>query len=45
MRALGANVVHRGDDCVTCEMHARKDCISDGKCFISPYNDYDVLVG
>lgn len=43
--ALGATVVVHGDDCVDTEARARADAVASGRCYVSPYNDVDVLAG
>ncbi|MAY81932.1 MAG: serine/threonine dehydratase [Deltaproteobacteria bacterium] len=41
----GANVERVGDDCVQTEAHARSVGASQGKTYISPYNDIQIICG
>ena len=42
---MGAQVVVHGDDCVITEAYARSVAEEQGKVYISPYNDLDVVAG
>jgi threonine dehydratase len=42
---MGAQVVTHGDDCVVTEAYARTLAKQQGKVYISPYNDLDVVAG
>ncbi len=42
---LGAEIVVVGDDCVDTEAAARRFADEHGRCYLSPYNDLDVIAG
>jgi threonine dehydratase len=45
-RHVGAeNVVLHGNDCVDAEMYAKRLAETSGACYISPYNDDDIING
>ena len=41
----GAKIVKHGDDCLQCEIEARRFASENGMVYISPYNDRDVIDG
>jgi len=45
MQHLGGHLVPEFDDCLAAEVQARKDATTQGKVFISPYNDLEVIAG
>lgn len=45
MRRLGATVIAFGTDGLDTEVEARRVAASDGRCYVSPYNDIDVVAG
>ncbi|MGE3174153.1 MAG: pyridoxal-phosphate dependent enzyme [Planctomycetota bacterium] len=45
IQALGAEVREHGADCVLTEAHARALAAQDGRTYVPPYNDPDVLAG
>ena len=45
IRSYGAEVTQVGDDCVLTEVHARALAEREGRAYISPYNDLDVVRG
>jgi threonine dehydratase len=45
IRSYGADVTLVGDDCVLTEVHARALAQREGRAYISPYNDLDVICG
>ncbi|MGB0590317.1 MAG: threonine/serine dehydratase [Myxococcota bacterium] len=45
IRSYGADVTQVGDDCVLTEVHARALAEREGRAYISPYNDLDVVRG
>lgn len=45
LRALGAEVVLFGEDCVEAEKQARAAARAAGKTYISPYNDPEIVAG
>jgi threonine dehydratase len=45
IRRNGANVERIGDDCVETEAHARTVGSSQGRTYISPYNDIQIICG
>ena len=42
---LGADVLVHGDDCVVAEQYARAVAAAQGRPYVSPYNDPDVIAG
>jgi threonine dehydratase len=45
IRRYGAEVQHAGTDGVDTEMHARDVAEREGQCYVSPYNDVEVVCG
>jgi threonine dehydratase len=45
MKRLGSDVRFHGEDCVAAESSAREDARRNGKTYISPYNDSEVIAG
>jgi threonine dehydratase len=45
MRSMGAEVRLVGDDCLVAELAARAFAEETGRCYISPYNDPEVVAG
>lgn len=45
MRRLGATVIAFGTDGLDTEEEARRVAEADGRCYVSPYNDLDVVAG
>ena len=45
MRRLGATVIRFGTDGLDTELEARRVAMSDGRCYVSPYNDLAVVAG
>lgn len=45
IRQLGGHVEFAGDNCVHAELAARTYARKNGQCYISPYNDEDVIAG
>ena len=45
IRGYGADVTLVGDDCVDTEVHARARAAAEGRAYVSPYNDIDVVRG
>ena len=45
MRRLGATVIAFGTDGLDTEVEARRVAGADGRCYVSPYNDVDVVAG
>ncbi|MGH9842252.1 MAG: threonine/serine dehydratase [Blastocatellia bacterium] len=45
MQHLGGHLVAAFDDCLAAEIQAREDAAAQGKVFISPYNDPEVIAG
>ncbi len=45
IEALGVDIRTFGDDCGQTEVHAREYAGGAGKCFVSPYNDRDIIAG
>jgi len=45
IRRYGADVLHVGTDGVDTEVHARAVAEREGQCYVSPYNDVEVVCG
>jgi threonine dehydratase len=45
MKRYGASIEFYGDDCIDSEIKAREASIKDGKIYISPYNDLEIIEG
>ncbi len=45
IEALGAEVHHFGSDGLDTEQHAREFAAAEGLCYVSPYNDAEVIAG
>ena len=45
MKQFGAEIKFHGNDCVDAEMKSREMSILQGKTYISPYNDFDIIMG
>jgi len=45
LRTLGVPIVFHGSNCLAAELEARKTATEEGKVFISPYNDLEVIAG
>lgn len=45
IRAQGAEVVAKGEDCVVSERWARKEAVRRGAVYVSPYNDPRIIAG
>lgn len=45
MKRYGASIEFYGDDCIESELKAREVSIIDGKIYISPYNDLQIIEG
>jgi len=45
MKRYGASIEFYGDDCIQSEIKAREVSIRDGKIYISPYNDLEIIEG
>jgi threonine dehydratase len=45
IKTNGAKVEKHGDDCVETEAEARRVAAAEGRVYVSPYNDYQVMCG
>jgi len=45
LRAMGAPLRLHGSDCLEAELEALREAREGGKCYVSPYNDLQVLAG
>ena len=45
IKGLGAEIVQMDYDCGTIEVKSREIADNEGKYFISPYNDIDIIAG
>ncbi len=45
IRRYGADVLHVGTDGLDTELHAREVAEREGQCYVSPYNDLEVVCG
>jgi threonine dehydratase len=45
IEAMGVAVEYFGSDCGKTEAHAREEAAREGRVFVSPYNDWDIVFG
>ncbi len=45
MKGYVADIEHYGIDCIQCEKKAKMISLHSGRTYVSPYNDYQVIVG